>query len=738
VNSLPGEILPTQAEDMSKNVLLANISHEIRTPMNAIKGMSDLLLLTQLNEMQRNYVNNIMGAIGSLLTVVDDILDFSKISSGKMELASEPYDTAAMLSDVAGIADLKASEKGVAFITDVDPFIPSSLVGDRARVKQILLNLLNNALKFTERGHIKLSARFKSGEKNVELSFRVEDTGIGITREDLQNLFRSFEADIGRSRDLEKIGLGLAITNKLVELRGGKIEVESIYGAGSVFSFSIQQGIGSNNPMAAAESPDQKNVLLFAGEPRGGAYAQMLRRLFVPFELCGNEEELAAAMAKSDYSHVIYSHSEGHRLIERYAPWRYGSRVFAVKDMKRISQQHTDPFIDVIYEPVLVTSLARALNKSKTEAGRAARGGSGIGEVSVRDANVLIVDDNEINLRVAEELLRQYGLEPTLASSGAEALEKVTAARYDLIFMDHMMPDMDGIEVTKRIRALGGQYSALPVVALTANAVSGMRELFLQNSLNDFLSKPIEIDELNRILRAWLPEDKIVAAAPEEITAPVQGEIPETGFLHDLALELEEELEVGGALMAIGGSQKTYCSILQVFYQTLPDRVALLEQYKAASNWEPFRVEVHGLKSALANIGAKRLSLQARLLEMAAQEFDAEPIESHYPEFADRASRLGKTLEAAFKRDCGEPLTQKSKASSDDVERLSFKLKESLHLLDALELDTVTELLDDLLKFEFGSVVDELLQKTRQSLDFFDYDSASRSIEDSLSALGSR
>jgi CheY-like chemotaxis protein/HPt (histidine-containing phosphotransfer) domain-containing protein/anti-sigma regulatory factor (Ser/Thr protein kinase) len=711
--------------------------------MNAIKGMSDLLLLTPLSDVQHNYVHNILGAVDSLLTIVNDILDFSKIDTNRLEIVNASYDFGSLISDIANVTNLKASEKRLDFILDLDPFIPALIVGDHVRIKQILLNLLNNALKSTSVGYIKLSVRCKEDQGNIELSCLVEDSGSGVPEKDIPKLFQSFEQlDFQRDYGMEGSGLGLPISYRLVELMGGHFEVESHYGEGSAFSFTIPQKIGSQDHLAVVNTPEQKNVLLYAQGRMGEAYGEMLRRLFVPFELCQDEKELAMAMARSDYTHVIYSYADGHKLIERYAPWRYGSRVFAIKNIKFVSQQPTDANVDAIFEPVFITSLARALNKIKADADESLSSAPQkvLGDFKVRDVEVLIVDDNQINLLVAEELLRHYDIEPDMAESGAEALEKVQAKKYDLIFMDHMMPEMDGIEVTHRIRLMGLEYSSLPIVALTANAVSGMRELFLQNSLNDFLSKPIELDELNRVLRAWLPDEKIVLEnkVADVSAEPPKNEMLETGVLHAVALDLKDDLDITGALTAIGGSQETYLSILRVFAQTLPNRLVVLDEHKKASDWNAFRVEVHGLKSALANIGAKRLSLQARALESASQDTDVAHIEAHYPDFIEHVSRLAKLLRTVLEKDRSSDAPKELKTSRDDAENLDIKLREAGHLLDALEQDLVAELLNDLMRYSYGSSVDKLLQDVRQAVDFFDYDAAVSGIQDCLGVLSSR
>ncbi|MDR1649981.1 MAG: transporter substrate-binding domain-containing protein [Synergistaceae bacterium] len=505
---LENQTVAAQAASEAKSNFLARMSHEMRTPMNVIIGMGELALREDISPPSvAAYISGIGQAGHNLLSIINDVLDFSKIESGLLQLEDAPYRMASVLDDVINVIRARAAEQRLLFLVDVDPKVPDALRGDAARLRQVLMNLLGNAVKYTQEGFIRLTADAASAgaDKNsVVLRFEVSDSGIGIKPEDMQNLFRDFvRLDMKRNSGIEGTGLGLSITRRLCQAMGGDVSVTSVYGEGSEFVVTLPQVCLSAEPIACVDGRKKFEVLLYHSRARyAESVARTLESLGVAFRRVADSSEFLRELEAGGWSHVFASAPEAEtaRGILKNA----SSSVKAVLLMD-IGEPFPASGISTLAMPTWVVPVANVL---KGKAVFVREKPAGVRFIAPK-ARVLIVDDIATNLQVAIGLLAPYRVKMETCMSGAEAVELVREEEYDVVFMDYMMPGMDGIEAVRRIRALDGErFGRLPIVALTASAMFNMRAMFLEKGFSDFLAKPIEIPKLNEIMEHWIPPEK--------------------------------------------------------------------------------------------------------------------------------------------------------------------------------------------------------------------------------------
>jgi len=687
-----------EAASKAKSDFLAKMSHEIRTPMNAIIGMAELALRENKPDIIREHIITIKQAGANLLSIINDILDFSKIESGKLEIIPSYYQFASLINDVVSIIRMRVVDSNLSFVVNIDCKIPNFLFGDEARIRQAMLNLLTNAVKYTKKGFVSFSVNGEITEDKVFLTIDVTDSGSGIKQENLKELFGEFvQIDSASHKGIEGTGLGLVITKKLVNAMGGDISVESEYGKGSTFKITLSQKICSPEPLATIENPEDKSVLVY--EPNG-IYADSIIRtvdnLGVTCRRAENDYDLREKLLIKDYTFLFISHS---LLINAKAIIRELKSRTKIVVLTEFGNATADMNLDVLAMPVHSISVANILNGASSSFSYNANEGASVARFSAPKARILIVDDISTNLKVAEGLMLPYKMQIDLCLSGAAAIEAVKKHPYDLVLMDHMMPEMDGIVATKLIREMGDEnphYANLPIIALTANAISGTKEMFLSNGFNDFLSKPIDTIRLNAVLAKWLPKEK-----QEKLDAKATDDDSEKAGVKITDVDIKK------GILLTGGTFKGYMQILSVFHKDGIQKIDEIGKSLEAGNYSLYTTYVHALKSALASIGASELSESAKALEFAGKQKDIAFITSNNSQFLTNFEVILSDIEKILE-------IGKEKEKTVDVELLRSelnRLKEALASLDFAATDNIANRLREFSQVEgVGASIENILQ----------------------------
>jgi signal transduction histidine kinase/CheY-like chemotaxis protein len=698
----------------AKSVFLARMSHEIRTPMNAITGMSELILREKASPVIYEYASGVKQASANLLSIINDILDFSKIESGRMEIVETEYEFASLVNDVVSIIRMRLTEKPVYFVTNIDASIPRLMIGDETRLRQILLNLLSNAVKYTNEGHIELAVSGKTLGDVFALSFEIADTGLGIKPEDMGRLFGNFaQFDTHKNRGVEGTGLGLAITRSLCRAMGGDVTVFSRYGEGSVFTAEIPQRVADYAPFASVEAPESKNVLIYeTRDIYANSIVCSIDNLGVKRRLASSHPEFANALKEGPFSFIFVASKlfdDARRTVDESG---VSAELVMLTEFGEIIAQKNALCLSM---PVHAISIANVLNREEDVKSYNEGEEDSPARFTAPDARVLIVDDIRTNIVVTQGLLSCYKLQLESCLSGEEAIRLVSGTRFDFILMDHMMPGMDGIETTSAIRSMEGEYfKSVPIIALTANAVSGTREMFLQNGFNDYLSKPIEISKLNGLMERWIPAEKRVRV---ERRRESEERRSETG------IEIEG-LNVSRGLAMTGGTREGYIGVLELYCRDAGERLEVLGEAPDESGLEFFTTQVHALKSASASIGADSLSEMASRLETAGKNGDIEAIRGGLGSFREAlvflVERIKETLPEANAPCAGgtpdSTIFSRLKAAleSEDVREADTLLVElGAECLDARGKKAVSDIADLVLMSEFkeaAGAVDNLMR----------------------------
>lgn len=731
---LTQSVMEARQAEHYKSDFLANMSHEIRTPMNAIVGMCELILRENgLSESVRENCFNIQTSGRSLLSIINDILDFSKIESGKLELIPDEFNIASTLNTVINMSEARKGNKKIDIIVKADPNIPRGIIGDEVRIRQVIVNLMTNAIKYTEKGFVTLSVSRSKQDYGINLLVSVADTGIGISEENIEKLFTSFrQVDTKKNRSVEGTGLGLAISKRLIGQMGGFISVRSEYGRGSEFRFVIPMKVSDERPFITVREPQAIHAAgLFGKTGKNDVYqrhfSEMGEMLDVDFRCCGSGDELKAMAESGEFTHFFAGKEEYIENADIFGGIADKAEVFVIQD--RMDAINLPDNIKCIFKPFYAISVVSALNNENIVININERRGSDI-RFSAPKARILIVDDNAINLKVAVGLMQPYHMQVMTAESGPAAINMLRSKDIDLVFMDHMMPEMDGVEATKLIREMEGDYyKKLPIVALTANAVNGVREMFIREGLNDFLAKPIELSALDRILRNYLPKEYIQAPSASEYSGADRRK--NAGRTDN---EGSAMFDPDKGLMYTGGSMEAYREILELYVKKGAEKREYIDELFEKKDWKNYIIEVHALKSTSMSIGAVKLSGLAKELEAAGKAQSYRTIEKKNATLSRLYGEVIDIIRDYLGEDSQDDDIQAKEISSAELveiepEKLAEYILRAKEACRGFDGDAVKAVAEETAGFSCkGRPLSEIFGRAAELAEDFEYDAASEEI----------
>ena len=724
---------------------LANMSHELRTPINAVTGITAVMLKNEEDEEKKKDIQSIQMAGNRLFDQIEDILDYTEVDAGSVIVTEENYTISSLIHDIIIGNRLVSSEKGVELMFDVDAHIPAGLLGDGRKIKKIMKHLVDNAIKFTKKGGVYVRVYALRKSYGINLCIQVSDTGIGIAEEELGKIKEKFfQSNGGRNRKNSGLGLGLPIVYGMVAAMNGFMQIESTVESGTTVSVSIPQKVTDATPGIVLKNPEKLCMGFYLlpekyATPEVRDYYNMLishvvQGLGLTIHRVFRMEELKKLVAMYQLTHLLIAREEYEENASYFEALESDMEVIVVADDRL--RPIKDSRVKVIRKPFYVLPFANILNSNASS------------EVELFEKDnmicpgvrVLVVDDEPMNLMVAKGIFSAYQMAVKTVESGAEAIELCEKEEFDLVFLDHMMPEMDGVETLKVLRKTWNNSKKLPVfIAFTANAVSGAREMFLQEGFDEFISKPIEDQELKRLLRKVLPETSIAYLEndeqrqnEEQFTAAHTTEEQAHDKESDTVGRLREKgFNTKSGLVYCRGDREYYEQLISMFAKNGENKLKDIETSYQKEDYKDYQIRVHALKSSSKMVGADTLSDMAKAAEEAAKNQDADYIRENHGElitkYQETIQDIWEALGSGDSNLSGEDVAAGTEVSKEELLRLLSELKGNL---DVFEVSAAENLLEEMNGLVYqGASVKDLMQDVSSDVENFELTPAAEKVE---------